>query len=53
MYPNRSMGDLMMKDSTSTRPRWPFGYRIVLWLVGSTLAIMLIMAIIFVLNAPS
>jgi Co/Zn/Cd efflux system component len=41
-----------MKDPTSTKPRWPFGYRILLWLVGSILAIVLIMASIFVLNAP-
>lgn len=32
--------------------RWPFGYRLLLWLVGSFTVIMLIVAITFVLNAP-
>lgn len=42
----------MPKDPTSTKPRWPFGYRTLLWVVGSSLVITLIMAINFVLNAP-
>jgi len=42
----------MTKDSTPTKTRWPFGYRTLLWVVGSSLVITLIVAINFVLNAP-
>lgn len=41
-----------MKEPTSTKPKWQFGFRILLWLVGSLLAIVLMTAIVFVLNAP-
>jgi len=41
-----------MKQPATDKPRWPFGYRILLWLVGSIAVIMVIMAITFVLNAP-
>ncbi len=41
-----------MKEPTGTKPTWPFGYRTLLWLVGSLLAILLVTAIVFVLNAP-
>lgn len=41
-----------MNEPTSTKPKWPFGYRFLLWLGGSLLAIVLITAILFVLDAP-
>jgi hypothetical protein len=34
------------------KPRWPFGYRILLWLVGSIAVIVVITAITFLLNQP-
>jgi hypothetical protein len=42
----------MMKEPPAIKPRWPFGYRVLLWLVGSMLAILVVTAIVFVLNAP-
>jgi hypothetical protein len=41
-----------MKQPTTDKPRWPFGYRILLWLVGSITAIVVITAITFLLNQP-
>jgi hypothetical protein len=41
-----------MKQPTTVKPRWPFGYRILLWLVGSIAVIVVIMAVTFLLNVP-
>jgi hypothetical protein len=41
-----------MKPTTTDRPRWPFGYRILQLLVGSITAIVVITAITFLLNQP-
>ena len=41
-----------MKQRTTDTPRWPFGYRVLLWLVGSIAVIVVIMAIMFLLNQP-
>ncbi len=37
---------------TTGKPRWPFGYRILTWAVGSIVVVLLIVAILFLLNAP-
>jgi hypothetical protein len=40
-----------MKQPTTDKPRWPCGYRILLFLVGSITVIVVIVAVTFVLNA--
>ncbi len=42
-----------MEPKNPTRARWPFGYRLLLWAVGSLAAILVITAVLFVLNAPA
>jgi hypothetical protein len=37
---------------TASKPRWPFGYRTLLWVVGSVVVVLVIVAIAFVRNAP-
>ena len=41
-----------MKQPTTDKPRWPCGYRILLFLVGSIAVIVVIMAVTFLLNVP-
>ena len=41
-----------MTKLPATDPKWPFGYRILLWLVGSIAVVLIIVAVLFVLNAP-
>ena len=35
----------MMTKPITDKPRWPFGFRILLWLVGSILAILVVASI--------
>jgi hypothetical protein len=41
-----------MSQPRKGKSRWPFGYRVLLWAAGSIAVIVLIVAIVFVLNAP-
>lgn len=48
----RPAAETAVSRPPTDRPRWPSGYRILLWLVGSIAVTMLIAALVFLLNAP-
>jgi len=42
---------LQMKPDTRVARRWPIGYRLLVWLLGSLAAIVLIVGALFVIGA--